>query len=151
NNSVSGSFSIEIWVKPNTINGNIQTILSKRNANNFATGYDLRLVNNTISFRSNGFNISANGITSSRWYHVAVTYNGTTYTLYVDGIQRNTSPGPNPTANTNHMLLGAMSRTNNTPTNYFNGWMDELRIWNTALSTIQIREMMNQEIENNTV
>ncbi|WP_431135329.1 BspA family leucine-rich repeat surface protein [Psychroserpens mesophilus] len=150
NNSLSGSFSIEVWVKPNTINGNIQTILSKRNANNFATGYDLRLVNNTISFHANGYNISANGITSNRWYHVVITYNGTSYTLYVDGIQRNSSAGPNPAANANDMLLGAMSRPNNIPANYFNGWMDELRFWNVALSSEQIREMMNQEIEDNT-
>ncbi|WP_456440264.1 BspA family leucine-rich repeat surface protein [Psychroserpens sp.] len=150
NNSVSGTFSIETWVKPNTINANIQSILSKRNADNFASGYDLRLVNNTISFHANSYSISANGITSNRWYHVAVTYNGADYTIYIDGIQRNSSAGPNPIANTNNMLLGAMSRTNNTSVNYFNGWLDELRFWNTALSTVQIQEMMNQEIENNT-
>ena len=150
-NSVSGTFSIEIWVKPNSINANIQSILSKRNANDFSTGYDLRLVNNTISFHSNGYNISANGITSNRWYHVAVTYNGSDYILYVDGILRNSSAGPNPIANTEDMLLGAMSRPNSIPVNYFNGWMDELRFWNTALSAERIQEMMNQEIENNTV
>jgi hypothetical protein len=32
--------------------------------------------------------------------------------------------------------------------NYFNGWMDELRIWKVEL-TEQIRQMMNQEIQNN--
>ncbi len=147
--NLSGNFSIEAWIKPNAINGNIQTILSKRNANNFATGYDLRLVNNTISFHANGSNISANGITSNRWYHIAVTYNGTNYTLYVDGVQRNSTAGPNPATNNFNMLLGAMSRVNNTPTNYYNGWIDEVRIWNTNLSTTQIREMMNQEIQNN--
>ncbi|MFD2540886.1 HYR domain-containing protein [Lacinutrix gracilariae] len=144
-----GNFSIEAWIKPNAINGGIQTILSKRNANNFATGYDLRLVNNTISFHANGFNISTNGITSNRWYHVAVTYNGTIYTLYVDGIQRNSSAGPTPATNNFNMLLGAMSRLNNVPTNYYNGWMDEIRLWNTDLNVTQIRQMMNQEIENN--
>ncbi|WP_339611906.1 HYR domain-containing protein [uncultured Xanthomarina sp.] len=147
--NLSGNFSIEAWIKPNAINGSIQTILSKRNANNFATGYDLRLVNNTISFHANGSNISANGITSNRWYHIAVTYNGTNYTLYVDGVQRNSTAGPNPATNNFNMLLGAMSRVNNTPTNYYNGWIDEVRIWNTNLSTTQIRQMMNQEIQNN--
>src|SRR5690606_27972100 len=81
--NLSGSFSVEAWIKPNEINANIQTILSKRNANNLATGYDLRLVGNTISFHANGSNISATGITDSRWYHIAVTYNGTQYKLYV--------------------------------------------------------------------
>jgi hypothetical protein len=31
--------------------------------------------------------------------------------------------------------------------NYFNGWMDEFRIW--KLTVAQIRQMMNQEIQNN--
>ncbi|MCX7549959.1 HYR domain-containing protein, partial [Xanthomarina sp. F2636L] len=149
NYNLPANFSIEAWIKPNVINGNIQTILSKREATNFATGYDLRLVNNNIIFRANGSGISTGGITADRWYHIAVTYNGTNYTLYVDGIQRNASAGPIPTANNFNMLLGAMSRTNNTPTNYFNGWMDEVRIWNTNLTTAQIRQMMNQEIEPN--
>jgi hypothetical protein len=151
NNNVSGTFSIEAWIKPNTINSSIQTILSKRDANDLSTGFDLRLVNNFIIFRSNTFSISANGITSDRWYHVAVTYDGTTFSLYVDGILRTSSPGPNPIANSETMLLGAMSRSNDVPVNYYNGWMDEIRIWNIPLSTEQIREMMNQEIENNTV
>ena len=38
----------------------------------------------------------------------------------------------------------------NRPVNYYNGWMDELRIWNTALTPAQIRQMMNQEIQDNT-
>jgi hypothetical protein len=33
--------------------------------------------------------------------------------------------------------------------NYFNGWMDELRIWKVELTIEQIRQMMNQEIQNN--
>ncbi|SFO01507.1 HYR domain-containing protein, partial [Bizionia echini] len=147
--NLSGSFSIEAWIKPNVISNSVKTIISKRNANNLSTGYDLRLVNGTISFNANGSNISANGITASRWYHIAVTYNGSQYKLYVDGIDRNTRTGPAPTTNNFNALLGAMSRTNNTPTNYYSGWMDEIRIWNTNLSTDQIRNMMNQEIQNN--
>src|SRR5690606_26494994 len=109
----------------------------------------LRLVNNNIQFRSNGSNISASGITANRWYHIAVTFNGTQATLYVDGVQRTTISGfPSPTTNTFDMRLGAMSNGNNIPVNYYNGWMDEVRIWNTALSIDQIRMMMNQEIEN---
>ncbi|WP_225035757.1 BspA family leucine-rich repeat surface protein [Winogradskyella sp. SM1960] len=147
NYNAPANFSLEVWIKPNTINGSIQTILSKRDATNFATGYDLRLVNNTISFRANGSGLSANGITADRWYHIAVTFNGTTYTLYIDGVQRNSINGPSPAANTFNMLLGAMSRPGNTPTNYYNGWLDEIRLWNTTLTTTQIRDMMNQEIE----
>lgn len=151
NNSVSGNFSIETWIKPNVINGNIQTILSKRDFSDLSTGYDLRLRNNTISFYANSsFNLSTGGITANRWYHIAVTYDGTNYSLYVDGILRNSSSGSAPNPNTHHMLFGAMNRSNGIPLHHFNGWIDEVRFWNLTLSTNQIREMMNQEIEDNT-
>ena len=149
NYNLTGNFSIEVWIKPNEINSDIQTILSKRHADNFATGYDLRLVNSNISFRANGSGLTAGGITANRWYHIVVTYDGTNYTLYVDGFQRNFTAAASPNPNTANMLLGAMSRPNDTPVNYFNGWLDEVRIWDTALNLEQIRQMMNQEIENN--
>src|SRR5690606_18502052 len=142
--------SIEIWVKPNVTDGTIKTILSKRNANNLNTGYDLRYVNNTVQFRWNGGGqVSANNINTNRWYHIAVVHSGTTYTIYVDGIPRASNTGAAPTNNTMDFVLGAMDRQNNPPTNFFNGWLDELRIWNTALTEGQIREMMNQEIQAN--
>ena len=148
--TLGGNFSLEIWVKPNSINGNIQTIISKRNANNLNSGYDLRLINNSISFRWNAAgSIIGNGITANRWYHIAVSYNSGTYRLYIDGILINTTAGIIPVANNFDFLAGAMSRTNQAPTNYFNGWLDEFKIWNAALSPTQIREMMNQEIEPN--
>ncbi|WP_229791267.1 HYR domain-containing protein [Winogradskyella epiphytica] len=149
NYNLSAPFSIEIWIKPNEIKSGIQTILSKRDASNFATGYDLRLVNNNIIFRANGSGLFTGGITADRWYHIAITYGSNIYTLYVDGVQKNSIAVTfNPSPNNFNMLLGAMARPNNTPTNFFHGWIDELRIWNTVLSRDQIRLMMNQEIEN---
>ncbi|WP_166667461.1 HYR domain-containing protein, partial [Meridianimaribacter flavus] len=149
NFDLNGPFSIEIWVKPNAL-GTIKTIYSKRNALNLSTGFDLRLVNNTLSFRWNGGGqVSATGLTTNRWYHTAVTFDGSTYRLYVDGVEINSNTGGAPNANNRRFLLGAMDRNTNIPTNHFNGWLDELRIWNTALTATQIREMMNQEIEQN--
>ncbi|WP_335976423.1 HYR domain-containing protein [Gaetbulibacter jejuensis] len=149
NFDLNGPFSIEIWVKPNAL-GTIKTIYSKRNALNLSTGFDLRLVNNTLSFRWNGGGqVSATGLTTNRWYHTAVTFDGSTYRLYVDGVEINSNTGGAPNANNRRFLLGAMDRSTNIPTNHFNGWLDELRIWNTALTATQIREMMNQEIEQN--
>lgn len=152
----SGSFSIEVWIKSENTNNNIQTILSKRNASNLNDGYDLRLVNNTISFNwNNGNSISPSyAISSGRWYHIAVTYNGSNYNLYIDGVSvRSAIAGVNPIANSNAtFIVGAMAQNTvfpYNPINHFDGWMQELRIWNVALTDAQIRQMMNQRIVNN--
>ncbi|RIA09324.1 HYR domain-containing protein [Flavobacteriaceae bacterium MAR_2010_72] len=159
----SGPFSIEIWVKPDPTredggpNNFTQTILSKRDGSTLTSGYDLRLQNNQISFNwNNGGTLThSNTIGTDRWYHVAVTFNGSnTYKMYIDGIELgSTTSGAAPIGNTFECIMGAMDRSagggNPTPINYFSGWLDELRIWNRELSVEQIRHMMNQEIIDN--
>jgi hypothetical protein len=157
-NLTSGAFSIEIWVKSNGANtiGNDQTIFSKRSDDNRASGYDLSLINNYISFNWNntGSLIASDQIDTSRWYHVAVTFNGTNeYNLYIDGILVGTNTsGDLPLNNPYECLLGAMDQSATPPfkpVNYFHGWTDELRIWDVELNVRQIRHMMNQQIIDN--
>jgi hypothetical protein len=162
----SGPFSIEIWVKPDPeqndggVNNAVQTILSKRDESTLNTGYDLQLRGNRIYFNWNQFGslVVPEQISTNRWYHVAVTFDGTnTYKIYIDGIElASTTSGARPTYNASdnfECIMGAMDRVaaggNPTPLNYFSGWLDELRIWNVELSVNQIRHMMNQEIGDN--
>ena len=152
----SGSFSIETWIKPGVANGNIHTIFSKRNSVALSDGYDLRLENNIISFNwNNGNSIASNfSVSTGRWYHVVVTFDGTSYRLYIDGVIVHAAvAGSNPTSNGSaKCILGAMIQSAvypYLPTNFYNGWMQELRIWNVALTEAQTHQMMNQKIENN--
>ncbi|MBJ7879313.1 LamG-like jellyroll fold domain-containing protein [Gelidibacter salicanalis] len=145
------NFSFEAWVKPNSIVGN-QTILSKRNVNNNATGYDLSLNGAALSFNCNGSEsiTSPYLLTTSRWYHVAVAFGGGNYELYIDGILVKTTTGVAPITNNSKFLLGAMDQAGsppNKPMNYFNGWIDEVRLWNKKITQVQLRQMMNQKIK----
>ncbi|MFL1012937.1 LamG-like jellyroll fold domain-containing protein, partial [Flavisericum labens] len=166
NYNLNPAFSVECWIKPDATtntggtNNAIQTIISKRNANSSdynKKGYDLRLVNNIVSFRWNesGSITSAFPIGTNRWYHVAITRTPTNgnsgiYRMYIDGIQVSSNSGSAPNTNANDFILGAMAQTGNPPNkpvNYFSGWIDEVRIWNKTLSVHHIRQMMNQEIK----
>lgn len=154
NYNFNSDFTIELWIKSEVSNVSTQTILSKREATNQIDGYDLRIENNYVSFNwNNGESLlSPNQIITNQWHHVAVVLGSGTYTLYIDGVEMNSVAGSVPISNTVDCILGAMDETITPPFKpmyYFNGGMDELRIWNTALSSTQIRKMMNQEIENN--
>jgi hypothetical protein len=159
-----GPFTLEVWVKPDSqtnsggSNDAIQTIFSKRDETDMTTGYDLRIQNNYVTFNwNNGNTLSSSPYTigTDRWYHIAVTFSGGTYTLYVDGLEIANSGGGDtaPALNNFDCVLGAMDQPKGggiiDPIHYFSGWMDELRIWNLALSIEQIRHMMNQEIQDN--
>lgn len=148
----SGRFTIEAWVKPNSISGT-KSIFSKRNyINNGNTdGYDLSVNNTGIV----SFNVNASGTISSspyrintdRWYHIGITYGSGLYRLYIDGILIKSSAGSPPRLNNFKALLGAMDdNSSNNPKNHFNGWIDEFRVWNLQLTADQLRQMMNQKI-----
>lgn len=154
NYDFSGPFTSEIWVKTSSISGT-QIIYSKRDNDNLTTGYDLRLTNATLSFNWNSSQsiTSPYNLTTNRWYHIVISFDGSTYRLYIDGVEVNNVNGALPISNNLDFIIGGMDQTSNPPfnppVNYYNGWLDEMRIWNKELTVAQIRNMMNQEIESN--
>ncbi|MGI0107561.1 PKD-like domain-containing protein [Salinimicrobium sp. WS361] len=87
------------------------------------------------------FNISTpNAVTpNSRWYHIAIS-NGK---LYLDGIERSNLALGN--GNGSRTVIGA-ELVNGEAQNLFSGWIEEVRLWNKALTVEQIRFMMNQRL-----
>ena len=161
NHDMPTDFSIEAWIlqQATTTSG---TILSKRDTKSGAgnkRGYHLSMNSNYLNLTwydnagAEKINItSPHDITNNKWYHVAATFDGTTAIIYIDGVEVNRDTPDSGPANTSaKFLIGAMydSDTPNTPKNHFNGYIDEVRLWTVALSTQQLREMMNQEIEQN--
>ncbi len=160
NYSINSDFSIETWIKPHDISG-IKTIFSKRIDSDTTKGYNLNTENGTVKFywyssTGNGSIASQYSIDTSRWYHIAVTFDGS-YKLYIDGIDLgNTVVGsenaPEATASNVEALIGAIDQDNgfnNLVGNFYRGWIDELKIWNIAITQDQIRQMMNQQIYDN--
>ncbi|MCM4154809.1 LamG-like jellyroll fold domain-containing protein [Gramella sp. AN32] len=146
----SGEFTIEIWVKPKSVSG-IKTILSKRDFSNITSGgYDLVINNSAPTFRYNGSSVSTSSkIGTNRWYHLAVISNSSGIYLYVDGIKVGSNTAANIAPTSASFLLGGIYDTANpdVPRNYYHGWMEELRIWNKAVSEEQLRFLMNQRVE----
>src|SRR5690606_30806314 len=85
------------------------------------------------------FNItSPNNLTLNKWSHIAVTGGK----VYINGIESGNAASGKGGERT---LIGA--RWNGTvATDFFHGWIEEVRIWNKALDSTQIRFMMNQRL-----
>ena len=84
------------------------------------------------------------GVDSERlWTHVAATYDGTTQRLYVNGTQVSTSAVAGTIATSNSPLkIGGNSIWGE----WFNGLIDEVRVYNRALSAAEIQADMNTSI-----
>jgi hypothetical protein len=85
---------------------------------------------------------SPNSYNDGQWHHGVVTFDGSILRLYVDGVQITTlSTSSIPETTGNHPLkIGANSRIVD---NLFTGSIDEVGVWNRALTTTEITNLMN--------
>ncbi|MBT8324852.1 MAG: LamG domain-containing protein, partial [Winogradskyella sp.] len=144
-------FTLSAWIKRDAADTGVASILSKRDTG-FTEGYDLRILNdNRIEIIwKNGSDqslISNTSIPDDKWHHVAAIYDGTTVTIYIDGVEDNSANRTAPVTNNQHFYIAAAGK--GSPTDHFRGNIDEVRVWDVGLSADQLRFIINQEIEDN--
>ncbi|MEO1031012.1 MAG: choice-of-anchor D domain-containing protein [Bacteroidota bacterium] len=145
-------FTISAWIKRDAADTGTKSIVSKRTTA-FSSGFDFRIsdANRIQMYWVNGSGtqlLNANvGIPDDEWHHVAAIYNGTTIALYIDGVLNRSATRSAPVDTDDSFLIGAAGK--GTITQHFRGNIDEVRVWDTALSLDQLRFVMNQEIEDN--
>ena len=134
-------FSISAWIKvDNSDPGFTKAILAKETGGT-ADGYALGQYNNQWIFW-----ISGNSITSStgwilgQWKHLVGTYDGTSMKLYLDGVQIGTTIAATMVNNDDEVTIGRWIREG-APERYWDGAIDDIRIYNKALSIEEIEQI----------
>ena len=97
------------------------------------------------------YNSASSAPSTSTWYHLVHTYNGTTQYLYINGVlvtTYNSAASGNISYDTSNTLLAIGADFNGTgynvgPSLYVNGKMPVIRIYNTALSAAQVLQNYN--------
>jgi hypothetical protein len=78
-------------------------------------------------------------LAASTWTHLAMTYDGATLKIYVNGTLATSTPQSGTmTASTNALQIGG----DTTYGQYFKGLIDEVRVYNIALTQAQIQSDM---------
>jgi len=147
---LSGSFTLSAWVNFSSLptSGNDAEIITKHLPtgwdnykiflSNTAGVYAWKLEFTDITHAS--YNVSyTNTPSTGTWYHVTGTWDGTTLTLYVNGIPLATStPGAVPNgASGAPLYLGTSSGGGN----LLDGTIDDVRVYSRALSAADIRTL----------
>ena len=94
---------------------------------------------------------SSSELNQGQWYHIAVTINNSTNTgkMYIDGIlvaQNNSMTlSPSSLGNTTNNYFGKSQY--NDP--YLNGMIDEVSVWNNALTEQEIQDNINSQLSGN--
>ncbi len=87
---------------------------------------------------------SAVALNTAQWYHVGAVYNGSTLKLYLNGVMVASGAASGGIASS----VLTLGKNPTAATNYFKGKMDEIRIFNVALTDSQFQRMIYQEIQN---
>jgi len=87
----------------------------------------------------------ANGV----WYHAAATYDGSKWQLFLNGrLEAESVAGATPRADSiQHAGLGTALNSTGLAAGYFDGVLDEVRIWNYARTRAEIESDINTEIK----
>jgi len=118
-----GKYTIEFWVYFNSLSG--EQVIVERFTAASGPGYTLyKTGSNTINLYGSGSVITNTTVfTTSTWYHIAVTYDGTNTRIFVNGTLEATAAA-NLTDGGTTLIVG--SRTGGSA--FFNGYIDDLRI-----------------------
>ena len=160
------NFTIELWARLDQDTGTFQSPLSSRYGSapwNNLSGYNFYAVNglekwsftvgsgawesiNTTS-STNGEIYDGNTLKFGIWTHLASTYDGTTYRFYVNGVLAGSKTAGYSRVGFNSipqrpLRIGA-GRTEGSAIYFFNGAVDEVRIWNYARTQNEINNNKN--------
>ena len=141
--SGSSQITISVWIKTtNTITG--QRVISKETSD-YNTPFSIYKYANKFDFftsKSAGGNafvdviFASTGINNGIWHHLVATVSATQATTYLDGILQNTGAWTyGIKASNENTLIGSTKYTPTVATRFFSGNIDEVRIYNRALSS----------------
>ncbi len=146
-------FTIELWVKPG-LNSGIKNLIQKTQFSP-ETAYTIRFKNNDVvlfssvngTYFSSGY--SSKGIVSNnRWHHIlGIIDRESGMYIYVDGnMAANSTDKPRDLSNTANLKIGY----NKWQDNYFSGLIDDVRIYDRALSAAEVAEHYSGVYANDT-
>ncbi len=146
----ANNFTIEAWIKPNNIiNG--QAIMMHDENGGGNDGYALFILNGHAHFGvHNGSNqtiIFDEPLVENCWNHIAAVYDNSVLRIFVNGVGKSQAgSGDVVYSITDNVNIGKRGGTHQPNTMHYEGKLDEIRFWNVAHDSVQIRENMNLPI-----
>ena len=145
---MTNTLTLETWINPRSVANPEHMILNKEGE------YEFAIRNGTIQWAFDNtdpgwaWHDTGYAPATDDWTHIAVTYNNGTVNTYANGTLVDTYNGSG-TIGDNYPALNDLSiggRTNNPAGKYFEGQIDEVRIWNTVRTQSEIASNLAQTL-----
>ena len=138
------AYTVEAWIYPHVMGG--KGIIGWGNYGTFNQVNAIRLTGDGIlNYWWSRDLIGTTGDISNAWHHIAVTYDGTYRRIYLDGnIVGEDLPGFHDVPNANNLTIGKIFNDE-----FFDGIIDEVRIWDVARTQQEIQINRSKELAGN--
>jgi len=139
---LSTTMTLEAWVNPSVVSNIWEDVIYKGNDNYYLEGTSgnggVPVMGGTLGSSDVALN-GTGALPANTWTYLAATYDGTTMRLYVNGVQvaSRVQTGTIATS-TNPLQIGGDSFYGQ----FFQGTIDEVRIYDVALTAVQIQTDM---------
>ena len=133
--------TLEAWVNPTTVSAKWRDVVYKGDDNYYLEGTSRNASRPAMGGTFGGLPLYGTGaLTKNKWAYLAATYDGATLRLYVNGVQvASRAQTGNIATSANPLEIGGDSINGQ----YFAGVIDEVRIYNRALSASEVLADMN--------
>lgn len=150
----TGNFSISGWINLNSVSGNQCIFANLSYVAGVSNGWLLLMRNNKLYFefyKNNGtldYLASNTNFTTSTWYHINIVRVASTSTkIYINGtLDISNSSTYNPTYASSIPIpssIGAWKYDATTATQFTNGKIDEVNVWNREVTATEVTELYN--------
>jgi len=141
------SFSVSAWINANTLNSTNRCIVNRVTGSQ-ANGWEMRITTaNKVRFILASTDANYNGqdttvLSTNTWYHVVGTWNGSDAKIFLNGVEDTSTPitqnSVGTITGTRTLAVGANAITSSS---YFPGSIDDVRIYNRALTAQEVKEL----------
>ena len=133
----SSNFTIDLWFRSNTASGS-RMLIAHHDTTAGQMGWQILHKADAVqmAWSTNGTSITTDTFTNiqvpNKWYHLALVRSSTSLYCFIDGVQIGSTETMSGTLfNTTEGLLVGASGEGGSPQNFWNGYLDEIRISDT--------------------
>ena len=142
---LTNGMTLEAWVQPTTF-ANWKSVILKERPGDFVYAFYTNANRPSVWIQTSSSTGSegASQLPLNSWSHLAATYDGSALRLYVNGVQVSSQAATgNIIASADPLRIGGNSIWSS---EFFNGLIDEVRIYNRALTQAEIQTDMNTAV-----
>jgi hypothetical protein len=148
----SSDWTIDVWIKTSSTNRG--GIVRKNAIGSWQPVYDLEMQSNgrirwLIDDSTNSASLTSTfAVNDGQWHHIVATRNGGTIELYIDGsLDTSAAAGTVGAVTTgDELYIGCMADGNPPPYYGFEGVIDDVKIYNAALSLTDVQNNYNHNV-----